>query len=157
MDKRSASHLLLLLAVAVAALLPAGCSKVKDIRLTSFGIESFSPRGFRSADAVLAVGIDNPSFAFTVTDLSGTVKYKGEALGTFTADTVSVDRKCVKVYDVPCKAVLSESVSLLRLLSLVGDGNLEGFTADVEARVHLRKGVSKMLRFNDLDLNEYSQ
>jgi hypothetical protein len=68
-----------------------------------------------------------------------------------------VDRKCVKVYDVPCKAVLSESVSLLRLLSLVGDGNLEGLTADVEARVHLRKGVSKMLRFNDLDLNEYSQ
>ena len=107
MDKRSASHLLLLLAVALAALLSAGCSKVKDIRLTSFGIESFSPRGLRSADAVLAVGIDNPSFSFTVTDLTGTVKYKGEAMGTFTADTVSVDRKCVKVYDVPCKAVLS--------------------------------------------------
>ncbi len=152
MKCRNAHIFTLLLAV----LLAAACSKVKDISVTSFGVESFSPKGLRSADAVLAVGIDNPAFAFTVTDLSGVVKYKGEEMASFRADTVAVDRKCVKVYDVPCSAVLSESVSLKRVLLLVGEGSLEGFTADVDARVRLKNGVSKVLHFKDLDFSEYA-
>ena len=142
--------------LSLALLLAAGCSKVKDISITSFGVESFSPKGLRSADAVLSVGIDNPAFAFTVTEITGVVKFKGEEMASFRTDTVAVDRRCVKVYDVPCSAVLDESVSLGRVLTLLGQGSLEGFTADVDARVRLRNGVAKTLHFKDLDLSEYA-
>ncbi len=130
------------------------CSKVKDIKVTSCALESYSLRGFRSIDAVLAVGIDNPAFAFTVTDLNGIVKYKGEDFATYKADTVSVQKKSARVYDVPCSATLSDGVTLARLLSILKAGNLEGFTTDVVAKVKLRGGAGKTLRINDLDLQE---
>ena len=70
-----------ILIVSLACAILSGCSglsKVKDIKVTSCGLESYSLKGLRSIDAVLAVGIDNPTFAFKVMDVSGTVKYNGE-------------------------------------------------------------------------------
>ena len=58
-----------ILIVSLACAILSGCSglsKVKDIKVTSCGLESYSLKGLRSIDAVLAVGIDNPTFAFKV-------------------------------------------------------------------------------------------
>ena len=146
---------LILVTTCVAFL--SGCSKVKDIKVTSCGLESYSLKGLRSVDAVLAVGIDNPTFGFTITDLSGLVKYNGEDFATYTADSVAVDKKCSKVYDLPCSATLSEGVSLKQILSLASKGTLEGFTTDIEAKVRLRNGVGTTLRFKDLDLQKMTE
>ena len=124
-----------------------GLSKVKDIKVTSCGLESYSLKGLRSVDAVLAVGIDNPTFAFKVMDVSGTVKYNGEDFATYTADTVSVEKKCSKVYDLPCSATLSDGVSLKQLMQIAKKGNLEGFTTDVTATVKLKSGAGKTFKF----------
>ncbi len=134
-----------------------GLSKVKDIKVTSCGLESYSLKGLRSVDAVLAVGIDNPTFAFKVTDVSGTLKYNGEDFATYTADSVSVDKKCSKVYDLPCSATLSEGVSLKRLMQIAKKGSLEGFTTDVTATVRLKNGAGKTFRFKNIDLNELAE
>ena len=131
-----------------------GCSKVKDIKMTSFGVESFTPKGLRSAEALLAIGIDNPAFAFTLTSIDGTIRYKGEEIARFSADTVSVEKKCVKVYDVPVKAVLSDNVGIGRLLAIAGGKSLSGLTADVNAAVKLRSGVKKTLKFKNLDIEK---
>ncbi len=138
----------------LALVLLAACAKLQDIKITSCGIESLSPRGFRSMDAVLAVGVDNPTFGFTIQGLDGVVKYRGEEFATYFADTVTIDRKCVRVYDVPCSATLNDNVSLTRVLSLMRKGSLEGFTTDITARVKLRSGVGKVLEFKDLDLRK---
>ena len=95
--------------------------------------------------------------AFTVTGLSGMVKYKGEDFATFTADTLEVDRKCIKVYDLPCTATLKEGISLIQMMQIAGKGSLEGFTTDIEAKVKLRNGVAKTLRFKDLDIQKLSE
>ena len=134
-----------------------GLSKVKDIKVTSCGLESYSLKGLRSVDAVLAVGIDNPTFAFKVMDVSGTVKYNGEDFATYTADTVSVEKKCSKVYDLPCSATLSDGVSLKQLMQIAKEGNLEGFTTDVTATVKLKSGAGKTFKFKNIDLNELAE
>lgn len=134
-----------------------GLSKVKDIKVTSCGLESYSLKGLRSIDAVLAVGIDNPTFAFKVMDVSGTVKYNGEDFATYTADTISVDKKCSKVYDLPCTATLSDGVSLKRMMQIVKKGSLEGFTTDVTATVKLKSGAGTTLRFKDIGLNKMTE
>lgn len=144
----------------VASAVLSGCSglsKVKDIKVTSCGLESYTLKGLRSIDAVLAVGIDNPTFAFTVMDVSGTVKYNGEDFATYTADTISVDKKCTKVYDLPCTATLSDGVSLMKMMQIVKKGNLEGFTTDVTATVKLKSGAGTTLRFKDIDLSKMAE
>lgn len=134
-----------------------GLSKIKDIKVTSCGLESYSLKGLRSIDAVLAVGIDNPTFAFKVMGVSGTVKYNGEDFATYTADTISVDKKCSRVYDLPCSATLNDGISLMKLMQIVRKGDLEGFTTDVTATVKLRSGAGTTLRFKDIDLNEMTK
>ncbi len=134
-----------------------GLSKVKDIKVTSCGLESYSLKGLRSVDAVLAVGIDNPTFAFKVMDVSGTVKYNGEDFATYTADTVSVEKKCSKVYDLPCSATLSDGVSLKQLMQIAKKGDLEGFTTDVTATVKLKSGAGKTFKFKNIDLNKLAE
>lgn len=149
--KRS-STVFLVLAALLAAL--SGCSRVKDIKVTSFGVEEYSLRGFRSVDATLAVGIDNPAFAFTVSDINGVVKYKGEDFATYKADTVSVQKKSSRVYDLPCSATLSDGLGVLDLISILRKGDIEGFTTDVSAKVRLKSGASKTLRLKNLDLKK---
>ena len=135
----------------------AGLSKIKDIRVTSCGVESYSLKGLRSVDAVLVIGIDNPAMAFKVTRLDGILKYQGEDVAFYTADTLSVDQKSCKVYDLPCTATLSEKVTLVQMLQIAGRGSLEGFTTDIEAKVKLRNGAGKTLKFKNLDLQEMAE
>ena len=149
-----------ILIVSLACAILSGCSglsKVKDIKVTSCGLESYSLKGLRSIDAVLAVGIDNPTFAFKVMDVSGTVKYYGEDFATYTADTISVDKKCSKVYDLPCTATLNDGVSLMKLMQIVKKGSLEGFTTDVTATVKLKSGAGTTLKFKNIDLNQMTE
>ena len=155
--KRTISGIFVALLVSAVLSGCSGLSKVKDIKVTSCGLESYSLKGLRSIDAVLAVGIDNPALAFNVTDVSGIVKYNGEDFATYTADTISVDKKCSRVYDLPCTATLNDGISLMKLMQIVRKGNLEGFTTDVTATVKLKSGAGTTLRFKDIDLNEMTK
>ena len=139
--------------VLVCLVTAAGCSKVKDIKINSCGLESFTPKGLRAAKAVLALEIDNPAFAFGIQNLDGVIKYKGEDFIFFKSDGVDVARKSVRVYDLPCEASLAEGVSITRLLSVLSGGT-EGLTADINAKVLLKKGVGKTLKFKDLNIQE---
>ena len=148
--RKHLSHILL-------TLLAGSIEKVKDIKVTSVGVESYSFSGLRTINAVLALGIDNPTFAFKVTDLNGILKYKGEDFAFFTADTIKVDKKCSKVYDLPCSATLSEGVSLRKALQIAQGNSLEGFTTDLEAKVKLKSGAGTTLKFKDLDLKQMAE
>lgn len=132
-------------------------NKMKDIKVTSVGLDSFAPRGFRSADAVLAIGIDNPTLAFTITDLAGVLKYNGEDMATYKADSLTIDKKCSKVYTLPCSATIGENVGLGQVLKMVSQGSMKGFTTDVEAHVRLKNGLGKTLKFKDLDLEKMTK
>ena len=146
----------LLLAVLAAV---SGCdvAKIKDLNVTSVGVKYLVPTSSRSMDAVLLLGLDNPSIAFTVTDVSGVVKHYDRELVRFTAGELPVQARSAQVYELPCTAVLSDKVSLLDLLAIAARRSMEGMTVDVKLRVSLKGGKGTVLTFNGLDLAQFSQ
>ena len=145
----------ILLALAVALVAVSGC--IKDLKVTSVGVKYLVPTSTRSMDAVLLLGLDNPSISFTVDDVRGVVKYYGREMVHFTAGELPVQARSVQVYELPCTALLAEKVSLLDLLAIAAKRSLDGMTADVTLHVKLRNGAGTTLSFNELDLSSFSQ
>ena len=147
------------LALVAGLLAVSGCAvtKIRDIRLTSVGVKYIVPTSSRSLDAVLLLGIDNPSISFTAQDVSGVVKQYGRELGKFTAGQLPVQGKSVQVYELPCTVALSEKVSLLDLLAIAAHRSMQGLTADVKLRVSLKGGKGTVLTFNGIDLAQFSE
>ena len=148
-----------LLALVAGLLAVSGCAvtKIREIRLTNVGVKYIVPTSSRSLDAVLLLGIDNPSISFTAQDVSGVVKQYGRELGKFTAGELPVQAKSVQVYELPCTVALSEKVSLLDLLAIAARRSMEGLTADVKLRVSLKGGKGTVLTFNGIDLAQFSE
>ena len=146
-----------LLLAALFAVSGCNVAKIKDLKVTSVGVKYLVPTSSRSMDAVLLLGLDNPSVTFTVDDVRGTVKYYGREMVGFTAGELPVQGRSVQVYELPCTAVLMDQVSLLDLLALGAKRSLDGLTADVKLHVKLKSGAGTTLSFNDLDLSSFTQ
>ena len=131
-------------------------AKIKDLSVTSVGVKYLVPTSSRSMDAVLLLGLDNPSISFTVQDVSGVVKHYDREIARFTAGELPVQARSVQVYELPCTAVLAEKVSLLDLLVIAARRSMEGMTADVKLRVSLKGGKGTVLTFNGIDLSQFS-
>ena len=153
------SKIVLWTLVAAVALAVSGCgiAKIRELRVTSVGVKYLVPTSSRSMDAVLLLGLDNPSINFTVEDVRGTVRYYEREMVHFTAGELPVQARSVQVYELPCTAVLAEKVSLLDLLSMAARRSMEGMTVDVKLRVKLKNGTGTTLTFNDIDLSSFSQ
>ena len=149
----------LVLALVAALFAVSGCAvtKIREIRMTSVGVKYVVPTSSRSLDAVLLLGIDNPSISFTAQDVSGVVMQYGRELARFTAGQLPVQAKSVQVYELPCTVALSEKVSLLDLLAIAAHRSMEGLTADVKLRVSLKGGKGTVLTFNGIDLAQFSE
>lgn len=140
----------------VAMVMAAGCSmsKVKDITVTSVDFKYITPTSSRSLDAVLLLGIDNPAGTFSVSDLTGTVKYGDRPLVNVSGGEILLDKKSEKIYEYPCSASLVEGVSLLSLLPLMAQGNPDKLTADIKLHVATKRGLGTDLVFNDLSISK---
>ncbi len=136
-----------------------GCdiAKIKDLSVASVGVKYLVPTSARSMDAVLLLGLDNPSISFTVQDVKGVVKYYDREMVHFTAGALPVQARSVQVYELPCTAVLDDQVSLLDMMALAAKRSLDGLTVDVKLRVSLRGGKGTELSFKDIDLTQFSQ
>ena len=150
-SKTSPTRLLVLLAILV---LTAGCNKYKEIAVTSFQVESFSPKGLRAVDAVVSVGVHNPTVAFTLSDLKGTVREGDKVLATMEGGPVSVAKKSDQVYHLPCSVTLGESLSLFQVLTLLKNMDFDGCVVDVSALVTLSNGLKKTLVYNDIPVRD---
>lgn len=134
-----------------------GLNKVKDISLTSWGVKYLVPTSARSVDAVLLLGIDNPTFAFTVSDVDGTLKRNGIPMVYFKAGEISVNAKTSAVYELPGSATLADKTSILDLLGIAARGNYDGLTVDVALKVRLKSGLGTTLNFKDIDVTRFTQ
>lgn len=145
--------------IALAAVAVSGCgvAKLKNLSVTSVGVKYLVPTSSRSMDAVLLLGLDNPSIDFTVKDVKGVVKYYDREMVHFTAGELPVQARSVQVYELPCTAVLADQVSLLDLLAIAAKRSMDGMTTDVKLRVELKSGAGTTLHFNDIDLSSFSQ
>ena len=140
--------------VALSVVMSCSCSRIKDIRLQSCSVESVSPIGLHGLNAELALQIQNPAMQFTLTDITGVVYHKGEPLVDFEADPIKVNARSVAVYPLPCQATLASGVRLMDVISLMRGYDLNDFTADVSAKIHLRSGIAKTLKFKDIPVKD---
>ena len=153
MQTRIGTSLIKVLALAALLALSFSCASYKDISVTSCEVASLSPNGLRAVDAVLSVGVHNPTVAFTLSDIAGTVRQGENVIATCYGGPVSVDRKSDKVYDLPCTLTLDDSLSLFQVLSLIQKRDFSDFTVDVSGWVTLRNGLRKKLEFNDVPVS----
>ena len=149
-----------LISAVIIAVLLTGCSglrKVQDISLTSWGVKYLVPTSARSVDAVLLLGIDNPTFAFTVSDVDGTLKRNGIPVVYFKAGEVEVKARTSTVYELPGSAMLADKTSILDLLSIAARSNYDGLTVDVALKVKLKSGLGTTLNYKDIDVTRFTQ
>ncbi|MBQ3723566.1 MAG: hypothetical protein II851_07650 [Bacteroidales bacterium] len=144
-------RLLTCLAILVLAV---GCGKFKEIEVTSFQVESFSPNGMRAVDAVALVGVHNPTVGFTISDLKGTVRDGENEIAYLEGAPVTVEKKSDKEYVLPCTVTLSENLSLFQILSLLKNMDFEGCVVDLSALVTLNNGLKKTLVYNDIPVKD---
>lgn len=139
-----------LLAILAVAVMSVACNKFNEIDVTSCEVISLTPRGFRSVDAVLAVGVHNPTVSFTLSDVTGCIRNGEIVIATFSGGPVTVEKKCDQVYELPCTVMLEEGLSLFEILNLLKTKDFDGYVVDVSGIVSLSKGVKKKLEFKDI-------
>ena len=143
-----------LLAAMTVLLVAVGCGKVKDISITSCDLKSISPNGMRAVDVVLAVGVHNPTIAFTLDNVTGTVYNDERSYVSFAGGPVSVYKKSDEVYDLPCSAMLEDNVSLFQVLGIVKSKDFKDFKLDVSGDIILANGMKKTLTFKDISVEK---
>ncbi|MBR4233830.1 MAG: hypothetical protein IKR96_04785 [Bacteroidales bacterium] len=147
--------LFLLVACLAVTLLSSSCASSfrKKVHIQSYGVKYVVPTSARTADVMLQVGVENETVGFSVTDIHGVIKMDQDSIATFTAQDVALKGKSTEVYDVPVQAELCEGVSIIRILLMVGAGETEGLSADVDARV-AKAGISKRFSVRDKKINK---
>ena len=148
-----------ILFAALTMLTLTGCNKIneiKNIKMTGCSLESVTPVGMKGIKAQLAVGIDNPSMKFTVSDIHGTVYYQDSELIHYTAEPITVDKHCSAVCPVTCSGTVADKVSVSKLLSLLINSNIEDYTVDINARLELKR-VSKSIKIKKKPLKDFME
>lgn len=131
-----------------------GCNKVKQISVTSVGVESIAPVGFRGVNVYLAVGIDNPAFQIGLSEIEGSLKHSGKILGRLAMDPFVLQAKSAEIYHLKALVTIDKEASLSELLALMDEKVLNECLLDISVRVQLKSGVAKKIRLNDIPLKK---
>ena len=144
----------------ILALCLSGCSKVKDIKVTSMQVEDVKFRNFTSVNVFLAVGIDNPAFEVQLSEIQGSLKLSGKVLGRVAIDPFVLRGHSAEMYHLKALVSIEPGVSLTEIMQLLDSETLKKCMVDASARATVKGGLSTVLNFNDIpvkDLLETSQ
>lgn len=148
-------RILVLFALIGALTFLTGCEKVKEINVTSFELVSVNPKGLTELDALVKIGVHNPTVAFEISDATGTLNLEGSPCLSLAADQLIIAGNTDKVYSIPVRGTMAEGFNPFQLLKLINGNSLdlEKLTVDVNAKVSLRGGVGKKLELKNIKLN----
>ena len=153
MQVSGAQRFVRLVTLVACVILAAACNKFKEIDVTSCEVMSLTPKGFRSVDAVLGVGVYNPTVSFTLSDVTGNIRKDDLVIATFSGGPITIDKKSEKVYELPCTLMLEEGLSLFQVLTLIKTMDFEGYVIDASGVVSLSNGLKKNLQFKEIPVN----
>ena len=144
----------LLVSAAVLMLLP-GCSRYKDVRIGTCGIESISPAGLKSVDAVFSVEVDNPVNGIVVSEIEGTVYFDGDDLGFFEAPEVTVPGKATSEVRIGVRATLAGSMNFMQIMAMASTFRPEKLTMDISMRVKVKGGLKKKISLEGVPVGDF--
>jgi len=146
-----------IIAAVLACIMLSGCSdlrNIKNIRPTSYKIESIVPAGLKSIDFKLTLGIDNPAMYLKIDGATGRICRLGKELGTFSVEPVALEGHCEGKYLLSGNVSLSSGVSILQIMRLASDFKMEEYTLDLNAPVKLKSGAGKKVKLTDVPISE---
>ncbi len=149
------SYYKVILLVCSAVLILAGCGNVKDIRPTSFHVESVAPKGLYAAEIDFKLGIHNPSLQVTLSDIFAEVTVYGKVIGNVSVAPFVMEAKSDKIYDMKALVALNKGSSILNLIPLLKDPEaLKNSFVNVRVKASLKGGLSKELKWDGLPVEK---
>lgn len=143
--------------VVMAVLCLSGCSgikKVRDIKVNGVKIESIIPNGLKGATLNVAVEVDNPAPAISLSDISGTLEHSGKILGRVDVDPFSIQAEKADTYHLKANVTLGEGTSIFDLGRLVNKTVIEESVVDLSARIKIRNGAARKVKLDDVPLKK---
>lgn len=153
MNKRNAI-LCALLACMMPVLVSCGTKSLKDIKMTSCNVSSFTPKGLTSFDATVDLGVDNPSVQFALSKMYAVVKMNGSPCIHLTADDVTIAPRTEQVYPLTLHGTMDGGFNPFSLLGLLEGSGLEQMTIDVKYHGALKSGLGKDFEYKDIPLTD---
>ena len=144
-----------LISIAIMVLILGSCAKVKQVGVTSFELDSITPKGLRALTVKMSVGVHNPANEITLSEISGEAVVSGKVIGNVAMAPVVLTARKDSTYKVKADVTLAEGVSVLEVLALAKDKSaIENGTANVYAKAKLKGGPSKKIKMEDVPLKK---
>lgn len=145
---------MLALTLMAVTLCLSGCKDIKDIRVTSVKLESVSPRGFKSLDIFLKVGVDNPARQVRLSEIDGSLIHSGKIIGKLAMDPFVLPAKSSDTYTVKANVSLAKGAGLKDLMILMDPAKINDCTVDVSAKAAYGKGAPVPVKKKNIPLRE---
>ena len=147
-----------LISIAIMVLLLGSCAKVKQVGVTSFELDSITPKGLRALTVKMSVGVHNPANEITLSEISGEAVVSGKVIGNVAMAPVVLTARKDSTYKVNADVTLAEGVSVLEVLALAKNKSaIENGTANIYAKAKLKGGPSKKIKMEDVPLKKLKE
>ena len=147
-----------LISIAFMVLILGSCAKVKQVGVTSFELDSITPKGLRALTVKMSVGVHNPANEITLSEISGEAVVSGKVIGNVAVAPVVLTARKDSSYTVKADLTLAEGVSVFEVLALAKDKSaIENGTANVYAKAKLKGGPSKKIKMEDVPLKKLKE
>ena len=134
------------------------CAKVKQVGVTSFELDSITPKGLRALTVKMSVGVHNPANEITLSEISGEAVVSGKVIGNVAIAPVVLTARKDSTYKVKADVTLAEGVSVLEVLALAKNKSaIENGTANIYAKAKLKGGPSKKIKMEDVPLKKLKE
>lgn len=140
--------------MSVLVLLLGGCKNIKDVRVTSFKLDSIAPQGLTGLGADFTIGISNPAVQVRLEDIEGVLKRSGKVLGRLTIDPFEIQARSDMEYHLKGDLRLGEDANLKDLLQLLDASVLDEYVVDISAKARHKSGVAAPIAINDIPLKK---
>lgn len=126
------------------------CVNFNRVEVSSFHIDSITPSGFRSVSATASAMVSNRSAEFSVYDIYGVVRSKGHVFGDFSIEPFTVKARTDGKYSVNGSLSLGQNVSMMDILSIARDLDINDFTVDISLKIKPKGGAVRRVEMKDL-------
>ena len=111
----------------------AGCSHIGDISVEGYQILRALPKDSRTVEVALTIKAKNNGPEIAIEQFGGTLYRKETSLGTFSVKPFRIPRKGVSDVYLEGEIVVDRNVSLLSILAIVQQFDVNDFSVDYEA------------------------
>ena len=147
-----------LISIAIMVLILGSCAKVKQVGVTSFELDSITPKGLRALTVKMSVDVHNPANEITLSEISGEAVVSGKVIGNVAMAPVVLTARKDSTYKVKADVTLAEGVSVLEVLALAKNKSaIENGTANIYAKAKLKGGPSKKIKMEDVPLKKLKE